>query len=73
METRGTPFQNACFDFNKYLWGVKFTQQPDCNTEQKKLLSYHFSANIYKKYYQWPKWGLDLVILGAQGGGGQKL
>ena len=19
METRGTPFQNACFDFNKYL------------------------------------------------------
>ena len=49
METRGTPFQNACFDFNKYLWGVKFTQQPDCNTEHKKVLSYHFSANIYKK------------------------
>ena len=71
METRGTPFQNACFDFNKYLWGVKFTQQPDCNTEQKKVLSYHSSANIYKKYYQRPQWGFDLVILGAQWG--QKL
>ena len=53
------------------LWGVKFTQQPDCNTEQKKVLSYHFSANIYKKYYQRPQWGFELVILGAQWG--QKL
>ena len=49
----------------------KFTQQPDCNTEQKKVLSYHFSANIYKKYYQRPQWGFDLVILGVQRG--QKL
>ena len=49
METRGTPFQNACFDFNKYLWGVKFTQQPDCNTEQKKVLSYHFLPISIKK------------------------
>ena len=68
METRGTPFKNASFDLIKYLWGVKFTQQPDCNTEQKKVLSYHFSANIYKKYYQRPQWGFDLVILGAQRG-----
>ena len=37
METRGTPFQNACFEFNKYLLSVKFTQLPDCNTEQKKV------------------------------------
>ena len=50
---------------------MKFTQQPDCNTEQKKVLSYHFSANIYKKYYQRPQLGFDLVILGAQRG--QKL
>ena len=50
---------------------MKFTQQPDCNTEQKKVLSYHFSANIYKKYYQRPQWGFDLVDLGAQRG--QKL
>ena len=50
---------------------MKFTQPPDYNTEQKKVLSYHFSANIYKKYYQRPQWGFDLVILGAQRG--QKL
>ena len=55
----------------KNIYEVKFTQPPDCNTEQKKVLSYHFSANIYKKYYQRPQWGFDLVILGAQRG--QKL
>ena len=50
---------------------MKFTQPPDCHTEQNKVLSYHFSANIYTTYYQRPQWGFDLVILGAQWG--QKL
>ena len=69
IETRDIPFQNACFEFNKYFYDVCNSHNCQTVTLNKRKSNATISLPISIQHIiRGPNGGLTLIILGAQGG-----